>query len=474
MKKVFIITGGNNKTGYGHLFRCTSIAKILSNNYHCSFLLLNTPAESFSTHFDKEHFDSPNDIYNYLEGNSQQGEMVIIDIYSIKHEFVRKLKSLKLKTISINDIPKFALPTDLIINHAIDLKPENFDVASSKLLLGKKYLLLRDDFFESQKITKAKGKKEQIFICFGGADPLGLSLKILGFLKPFMDRFQIAVMTNSDPLKKDLAKLKKENPLFDILIYSQLDAGDVVRLIKNSEVAIVPASTIALECMCVNVELITGYFVDNQVVLSKCIHDLDLAINVGDFNDLTQEKFHKYFQMALQGGYKEKQKLFFDTDPRKNILQEFKQLENNQEVTLRKVNFDDWKVLLDWRNDTETRNRSHSIDLISEEHHKNWLQDVLDDPNRILFIASMDNELVGTVRADFDAITKSYELSWTISPHSRGKGIGKKMVKLMVEQLNARVRAEIKEDNIPSIKIAESANLKFYKKEEQVLHYCNY
>ena len=61
MKKVFIVTGGNNKTGYGHLFRCASLAKVLATNYHCSFLLLNTPAESFSTHFDLEHFDSPDE-----------------------------------------------------------------------------------------------------------------------------------------------------------------------------------------------------------------------------------------------------------------------------------------------------------------------------------------------------------------------------------------------------------------------------
>lgn len=474
MKNVFIITGGNNKTGYGHLFRCASLAKVLAKNYTCSFLLLDTPQENIDAVYEKKHFQNQIEMLTYLTSHSSKEDFVVIDNYVIKEDFVKAVKNLNLKTVSINDLPELALPTDLVINHAINLQSEDFNVGSSKLLLGKDYLLLRSEFFESQKSLKKEPTKEQILICFGGADPLGLSLKYLNFLQPYLERYQVAIMTNSDPLKYELANFKKENPLFDIYIYSNLDAIDVVQLIKNSKVAIVPASTIALECMCVNIDLITGQFVDNQKVLSKSIRDLDLAVNVGDFTKLDQEAFDQYFQKAISGGYKIKQKKYFDTDPRENILREFKRLESNKNMKLRKVNFEDWKILLDWRNDFETRTRSHSEEMISEEDHKTWLKNVINDSNRILFIGYIEDTPVGTVRADFDSTTNSYELSWTISPHARGQGIGKKIVQLLVEKLNSRVRAEIKEDNIPSIKIAESANLKFYKKEKQVLHYCNY
>lgn len=474
MKNVFIVTAGNNKTGYGHLFRCASLAKVLAGNYTCSFLLLDTPKESIDAVYEKKHFHKQVEILNYLETNSSKHDFVVIDNYLIKEDFIKEVKNLKLRTVCINDLPELALPTDLIINHAINLQPDDFNISSSKLLLGKEYLLLRSEFFEPQEKPSLEPAKKQILICFGGADPLGLSLKMLGFLKPYLEIYQVAVMTNSDPLKNELAKFKEENPLFDIYIYSNLNGIDVVQLIKKSKIAIVPSSTISLECMCVNIELITGHFIDNQKVLSKSISDLDLAINAGDFTELDEKKFDQYFQKAILGGYKIKQKLFFDTDPRKNILREFKQLESNQNMKLRKVNFEDWKTLLGWRNNLETRTRSHSIEMITEKDHKDWLNDVIKNPHRMLFVAEVNDIPVGTVRADFDSTTNAYELSWTISPHARGQGIGKKMVKLLVERLNSRVRAEIKEGNIPSIKIAESANLKFYKKEEQVLHYCNY
>ncbi|MBC9933819.1 GNAT family N-acetyltransferase [Chitinophaga qingshengii] len=145
-------------------------------------------------------------------------------------------------------------------------------------------------------------------------------------------------------------------------------------------------------------------------------------------------------------------------------------------MILRKVNMEDWPLLLEWRNDIETRNNSHHPEPVAEEDHKRWLNTVLNNPNRHLYIAVDDNEPVGTVRADFEPHTQTYELSWTISPQFRGKGVGKKMVGLLVALLatGAKVRAEVKKGNIASAKIAESAGLSFQKEENNILHYSNY
>lgn len=143
-------------------------------------------------------------------------------------------------------------------------------------------------------------------------------------------------------------------------------------------------------------------------------------------------------------------------------------------MKLRKVKIDDWKFLLDWRNDIETRKNSHNMQLVKEENHKKWLNSILANINRQLFIA-IDNEIpVGTVRADFDTINDVFELSWTISPDYRGKGIGKEMVKLLADRLKANIRAEIKKGNISSIKIAEFAGMTLKQEENGVLHYTNY
>jgi len=143
-------------------------------------------------------------------------------------------------------------------------------------------------------------------------------------------------------------------------------------------------------------------------------------------------------------------------------------------MELRKATFDDWKVLLDWRNDLETRQSSHNTEVVNEESHKKWLKSTLENTNRQLFVAMEQGVAVGTVRADYDSYSKDYVLSWTISPGARGKGIGKQMVKLLVDKLDDKIRAEIRKGNIASVKIAEYAGLLFKNEENGVLHFSNY
>jgi len=100
-------------------------------------------------------------------------------------------------------------------------------------------------------------------------------------------------------------------------------------------------------------------------------------------------------------------------------------------MELRKVEFNDWEILLEWRNEIETRKNSHNTVMVDGNEHKQWLKQSLENVNRHLYIAIENCEPVGTVRADFDEGTKVYELSWTIGPNFRGKGIGKKMVKAL-------------------------------------------
>ena len=140
----------------------------------------------------------------------------------------------------------------------------------------------------------------------------------------------------------------------------------------------------------------------------------------------------------------------------------------------RKVTFKDWKIILDWRNDIETRKSSHHMGLFEEGDHKKWLNSILANENIQLFIAVKNEIPVGTVRADFNKRNTEYELSWTISPDFRGRGIGAIMVKKLADKLQAKIRAEIKNGNIASVKIAEYSGMTFKKEENQVLHYSNF
>jgi predicted GNAT family acetyltransferase len=89
------------------------------------------------------------------------------------------------------------------------------------------------------------------------------------------------------------------------------------------------------------------------------------------------------------------------------------------------------------------------MELVEEDNHKKWLNSILNNENRQLYIA-LENEIpVGTVRADFDKQNIEYELSWTISPDFRGKGIGKIMVKYSLTDYKEKSEQKLNREILP-------------------------
>ena len=138
-------------------------------------------------------------------------------------------------------------------------------------------------------------------------------------------------------------------------------------------------------------------------------------------------------------------------------------------MELRLATFDDADLLLKWRNDAKTRASSRNKQEISKKEHEKWLKASLADSNRELYIAEINSIPVGTVRSDYDG--QFYELSWTIAPEQRGKGIGKEMVSLITKKINKPVRAEVKKNNTASKRIAEYVGMTLMYEEEGILHF---
>ena len=83
----------------------------------------------------------------------------------------------------------------------------------------------------------------------------------------------------------------------------------------------------------------------------------------------------------------------------------------------------DAELLLDWRNDPQTRVGSRSTEPIAFEQHLTWLRGVLASKSRSLFVVEADGEPVGTVRFDRESESGSWEVSITVAPKHRGRGL---------------------------------------------------
>jgi RimJ/RimL family protein N-acetyltransferase len=138
-------------------------------------------------------------------------------------------------------------------------------------------------------------------------------------------------------------------------------------------------------------------------------------------------------------------------------------------LQLRPATLQDADLLLAWRNDPQTRAASHNSSEVAREDHLAWLSSSLANPNRRLFVAEEAGEAVGTVRADFSE--GAWELSWTTAPQARGRGVAKRMVALLAQQIPDPIRAEVKVGNVASARIAQQAGMQFDREVDGVMHF---
>jgi RimJ/RimL family protein N-acetyltransferase len=130
----------------------------------------------------------------------------------------------------------------------------------------------------------------------------------------------------------------------------------------------------------------------------------------------------------------------------------------------------DAKLLFAWHNDPEALKQSRNMRPVTYKKHVKWLKDALSNSNRKLRIAMIDGNPVGHVRID-----RTYELSWTVAPNARKKGVGKMMVKEIADGIDAPIWAEIKSGNKGSRRIATKyAVMKLKRKKPGLLRYVGH
>lgn len=144
-------------------------------------------------------------------------------------------------------------------------------------------------------------------------------------------------------------------------------------------------------------------------------------------------------------------------------------------VTLRPITFEDSEDLLAWRNDPLTRSNSRNSNAVTQQEHAAWLSRVLDDPNRLVWIAAEGGENVGTTSA-LRHEDGSVEIFVTVAPEARGRRLGAVLVSAAVNEArvhwpDARLRAEIKPENTASRKAFEACGFEQVEERGALLGY---
>ena len=153
-------------------------------------------------------------------------------------------------------------------------------------------------------------------------------------------------------------------------------------------------------------------------------------------------------------------------------------MSKEKKVTLRFAEEEDCREVYDWRNDSRVRAISFSSEEIPYEDHEQWFKKMIRDPNRILFIIMNEEfQTIGDIR--FDKKGNYSLINIVIGWDFVGKGYGTsalaKASKTYLDNFSVDyIVAEIKKDNIPSIKSFSNAGYQLCQEDEEKAEYRFY
>jgi len=130
-------------------------------------------------------------------------------------------------------------------------------------------------------------------------------------------------------------------------------------------------------------------------------------------------------------------------------------------INLRKVEITDINDMFEWRNHPDIRKNFFNQELLSWDEHEKWFIAKLKDPDAAVYMAYYKKEKIGTIR--FEANESAIKTSVMLNPLFLSKGLGSQVIKMGVKRFimeknpDMQIIAEIKKDNVASVKAFEEA-----------------
>lgn len=345
-KKIIFRVDGHSQMGLGHVVRSLSLADMLRDDFDCQFVsrasngvvVADLVRQHNYTFTNLPGFDSPEMEVNYFCDTFLNGkEIVVLDGYHFDVDYQQAIKKVGSALVCIDDIFQGHFLADVVINHAPGISAKDYLIAEeTKLCLGPDYALLRSPFLQAATEQREITEIETIFICFGGSDFNNLSLKILKLFSSFKSkRYDInMVLGGANKYKEKVKAFAQTITDFDVHVYENLDGEEMVAVMKKSDCAIVPASSIMYEVLSVKMPVIGGYYVDNQVNIYHGFSATKFIEGVGDLNEfvdyesalalLTKEKISAVIKMQERIGI---------AQAKNNLLNIFKKLSHSEKIS---------------------------------------------------------------------------------------------------------------------------------------------
>ena len=264
LKEIVILTEGGSAFGFGHLVRTKSIAQAFYEiGIQAKFIINGDKSiinllDDFS--FTLLDWDKDlSQLFDILEKTN----LILIDSIKISNKLIKKLESLTIKIIFIDDYTRRnILDNGIVIDWTVLSDEKNYFTPKKvgvTYLLGSKYTPLRKEFSHAKE-NLIKDKITSILVTFGGADVRNLSPKILKFLADYYPEMEKNIVIGAG--FHNILEIQKVTDSKTNLIFNA-DTKMMIKLMQDSDIAIASGGQTLYELARIGTPTIAILLVEN-------------------------------------------------------------------------------------------------------------------------------------------------------------------------------------------------------------------
>ena len=302
---VFRVDSGKG-VGWGHIIRCSALAqRFKEKKYNISFIV-RPHLNNISHILTKNGFNVfylKNKKYYWKEDAIQTKNIIknidnidwlVMDNYGLDVRWEKFVRSNVKKLMVIDDMTLRTHECDLLLDQNYYKNPNKlyskFISKKSKILIGPKFALIRNNFYEKRKKLKLRnGKINRILISFGGSDNTYEILKVVNAITE-LDNKKINVDLLLPNPNKNYLKIQKLLSNFKNITmhYQNLD---VAGLMINADLAVGAGGSSNWERCCLGLPSIVSISGKNQLQLTKELEEKGCIVNLGMSKKISSKNY---------------------------------------------------------------------------------------------------------------------------------------------------------------------------------------
>lgn len=439
-ESLLIRADGGTAMGTGHLLRCLALAQAWGAAGGTAVFVLAQSVPAIEARLQQAGMQlhhlpaaiaagSPDDAEaTAVLGQQYQVHQLVVDGYQFGADYQKQLKAAGFRLLVLDDYGHANhYYADLVLNQnssaTVGLYPAR--EPSTRLLLGTRYTLLRQEFLPwRQWVRPSTAVAHNILVTLGGSDPDNVTLQVIHALQQLPPALSVAVRVlvgGQNPHYLALATAVASTPHIQLL----QNVSDMPAQMAWADVAISASGSSCWELAFMGVPALLIVLAENQLPLANKVAAQTGMVNLGWFYSMTSQQ--------IMG---ELQALLLDSGRRQQISQRARELvdglgaervlavlQANQPLRARLANVEDKERLFIWANDPLTRQMSFNTEPISWQAHGRWFTAMLERPQTAFLIVEwFSGEQwvpIAQVRVD-----ETGTLSVGLDPAYRGRRLG--------------------------------------------------